>query len=71
MEGLRMGVRRGDGICVAGEHMRSQQSRLLSYRRLVGENCFRSVCIWYRADDPNEAIKKFIRFYMSSEFERI
>lgn len=70
MEALIMAVRRGDGIAVAGGHMRSQQSRLLSFRRLEGDDCFRQVCIWYKADNPNTAIEKFIRFYLNTEFDR-
>ncbi len=63
MEALFMGIRRGDGITVIGRHMRSAESELIAYRPLSEDYCKRKVCIWYRPDNENEAIQKFIRLY--------
>lgn len=70
MEALMMAVRRGDGISVVGQHMRNQQSALIAFRPLTGEDCVRQVCMWYRPDNPNGAIEKFIKFYLATKFDR-
>lgn len=70
MEALIMAVRRGDGIAVLGRHMRNQQSKLIVFRPLKGGDCVRDVCMWYRPDEPNEAIGQFIDFYLATPFER-
>lgn len=70
MEALIMAIRRGDGIAVVGRHMRNQQSSLITYRPLAGDDCVREVCMWYKPDNPNGAIEKFIKFYLATEFER-
>lgn len=64
MEALIMAVRRGDGVTVVGQHMRNQQSDLIVYRPLKDEKAMRTVSIWYDPDSENQAIEKFIRFYV-------
>lgn len=63
MEALIMAIRRGDGITVIGQHMRSQQSELIAYRPLTDPGCYRSVSMWYDPNSENEAIGIFLKFY--------
>lgn len=70
MEALIIAIRRGDGISVIGNHMRNQESELVAFRPLLDEDCSREVCIWYKKDNPNEAIDKFIRLYSETKFNR-
>lgn len=70
MEALIIAIRRGDGISVVGKHMRNQESELVAYRPLTDNNCSRSVSIWYKKDNPNKAIDKFIRVYSVTKFNR-
>lgn len=63
MEALIMGIRRGDGITIIGQHMRNQQSDLIAYRPLTDGGCSRPVSIWYDPDSENESIRTFIEFY--------
>lgn len=63
MEALIMGIRRGDGITIIGQHMRNQQSELIAYRPLTDKGCERSVSMWYDPNSENEAIKIFLQFY--------
>lgn len=70
MEALIMAIRRGDGITVVGRHMRNQQSSLITFRPLKDADCVRAVCMWYKEDNPNQAIEKFIKYYQAAEFDR-
>lgn len=70
MEALIIAIRRGDGVSVIGSHMRSQESELVAFRPLEDADCARDVCIWYKRDNPNSAIEKFIRLYSDTEFIR-
>lgn len=60
MESAIIGVRRGDGIVVAGHHMRGQASNGVSYLRLEDEDCVRNISICYKAANRNrDTIRKF------------
>lgn len=70
MEALIIAIRRGDGVSIVGNHMRNQESELVAFRPLSDANCSRSVSIWYKKDNPNKAIDKFIRVYSVTKFDR-
>lgn len=64
MESAIIAVRRGDGIVVAGHHMRSQAVNGVSYLRLEDEDCIRNIAICYkRANKNRDTIRKFVHMF--------
>ena len=64
MESAIIAVRRGDGIVVAGHHMRSQAVNGVSYLRLEDDDCIREISICYKKSHrTQENIQKFVRMF--------
>ncbi len=67
MESAVIAVRRGDGIVVAGHHMRSQAGVGVSYLRLEDEDCRRNISVCYKASNKNrDTIRKFVQMRTQS-----
>ncbi len=64
MESAVIAVRRGDGIVVAGHHMRSQAVNGVSYLRLEDDDCVREISICYKKSNRGkENIRKFVHMF--------
>lgn len=71
MEALIMGIRRGDGVTVIGQHMRSQASDRIAFRLLSEPECKRTISIWYDPENDNSAIRKFIKIYADQKNDAV
>ena len=70
MESAIIAVRRGDGIVVAGHHMRSQAVNGVSYLRLEDEDCVRNIGICYKVGHRGkDTIRKFVNMFQNRKKE--
>lgn len=71
METLIMALRYAErSTTVVGHHMRNQESDIIAYRPLIDANCSRKISIWYKPDNNNGAIEKFVKCYTHNPFAR-
>lgn len=70
MEAALIAARRGDGVIVAGEHMRIHESKELAFLELTDPGCSRPVCMWTRKKGVSEVCKMFIKIGVKESLKR-